>query len=302
MSASNSTLAKNSTLQQGRYRIIRRIGKGGMGWVYEAYDNHLRTKVALKEALVSAPRWLGAFEEEAQGLARLEHAALPNVLDHFTESQRQYLVMLFIEGEDLGEMLKRHGQPFPVARVLRWGAQLLDVLDYLHDKGVIHRDIKPENIKCPSNGQLFLLDLGLAKGELIQGLSSQKSLPGHTPNYAPPEQIAGEPTDVQSDIYSLGATLYTLLTNQKPKDAKVRKKVVSYGTPDPLLPANQLNPKVSPHIAQALQQAMALDPAERPQSVQKMRAMLQEAVTVKLAPRNPDPSRHKPIATIATRT
>jgi serine/threonine protein kinase/sugar lactone lactonase YvrE len=300
MSDSNSTLAKNSTLeqlQQGRYRIIRRIGKGGMGRVYEAYDNRLRTKVAIKEALVSDPRWLRAFEKEALRLARLHHAALPNVLDHFTESQREYLVMSFIEGEDLGEMLKRHGQAFPVARVLRWGALLLDVLDYLHDKGVIHRDIKPENIKRSPNGQLFLLDLGLAKGGLTQRLSNQKSLPAHTPNYAPPEEIAGEPTDVRCDIYSLGATLYTLLTNQKPKDAKVRKKVVSYGSPDPLLPANQLNPKVSPHIAQSLQKAMALDPDERPQSVQTMRAMLQEAVTVKLALRNPDPSRHKSIAT-----
>ena len=121
-------LAPNSTLQQGRYRIPRRghLSSDGMGAVYEAFDNRLQTKVAIKEALESDPALLRAFEKEALRLARLHHAALPNVLDHFTEYQRQYLVMRFIEGEDLGEMLNRRAPPFPVAQVLEWGHQLLD--------------------------------------------------------------------------------------------------------------------------------------------------------------------------------
>jgi len=132
-------LTPNSTLQHGRYRIIRPIGQGGMGAVYEAYDNHLNNRVALKEALVSDASLLRAFEREAQRLARLRHIALPRVIDHFMDGNGQYLVMddrACIEGQDLREMLKQRGQPFPVAQVLAWANRLLDALAYLHQEGV----------------------------------------------------------------------------------------------------------------------------------------------------------------------
>ena len=130
-------LTPNSTLQHGRYRITRPIGQGGMGAVYEGYDNNLKNRIAIKEALVSDPTLLRAFEREAQRLARLRHIALPRVIDHFIDGNSQYLVMEYIEGQDLSQMLKQRKQPFPVADVLAWADTLLDALAY------------PQNPKTP---------------------------------------------------------------------------------------------------------------------------------------------------------
>ena len=159
-------LAPNTRLQHGRYRILGRIGLGGMGAVYEAHDYRLNNKVAIKQALVKDAALRRAFEKEAQRLARLRDPRLPNVLDHFVEDEGQYLVMEFIDGQDLGEMLEKRGQPFRVEQVLKWADDLLNALTYLHKRDVIHRDIKPANVKLTSEGQLVLLDFGLAKGGL----------------------------------------------------------------------------------------------------------------------------------------
>src|SRR4051812_35571017 len=142
-------LSPDSILQH-RYRIVRHLGQGGMGTVYEAIDERLDNTVALKETLFTDERLRKQFEREARLLARLHHPALPKVFDHFTEGEGQFLVMQFVPGEDLWEMLReRKGEPFPVEEVLTWGEQLLDALDYLHtqDPSIIHRDIKPQNLK-----------------------------------------------------------------------------------------------------------------------------------------------------------
>jgi len=277
-------LTPNSTLQHGRYRIIRPIGQGGMGAVYEGYDNNLKNRIALKEALVSDPTLLRAFEREAQRLDRLRHIALPTVKDHFTEQGGQYLVMEYIEGQDLSQMLKQRKQPFAVGQVLAWADTLLDALAYLHQEGVIHRDIKPANIKLTPKGQIILLDFGLAKGGVTRQTLVGLSLYGYTPGYAPPEQIEGQGTDERSDLYALGATLYALLTGQAPDNPISRRKYMERGLPDLLLPVNQVNPQVPPHIAQALQQATALEPAQRPNSARQMRALLKAPQTQPVAP------------------
>ena len=268
-------LAPNNTLQNGRYRIVRRIGQGGMGAVYEAVDERLSNQVAIKEALVHEPALRQAFEKEAKRLARLRHSGLPNVIDHFTESSGgQYLVMEFIEGKDLAQMLKGRGQPFPVEQVMAWGKRLLETLDYLHQEGVIHRDIKPANIKLTSKGELVLLDFGLAKGGLTRHTLAGMSLKGYTPGFASPEQVRFEPTDARSDLYSLAATLYALLTNEIPDEATSRKRYIERGYPDPLRPANEINPQVPPHIAETLTRAMALEPNQRPASAKEMLGLL----------------------------
>jgi serine/threonine protein kinase len=151
-----------------------------MGAVYEAVDERLDTTVALKETLFSDERLRKQFEREARLLARMHHPALPRVSDHFSENEGQFLVMQFIAGEDLGEMMKdKRGKrgPFPVEQVLMWGDQLLDALDYLHtqEPQIVHRDIKPQNLKLTSRGQIILLDFGLAKGQ-TGGASSRPML------------------------------------------------------------------------------------------------------------------------------
>src|SRR5213594_2298258 len=244
------------TVLQGRYRIVRQLGQGGMGAVYEAVDQRLDTVVALKETLFADERLRKQFEREARLLARMHHPALPRVSDHFNEGDGQFLVMQYIAGEDFYEMLTRRNSPFSQAEVLRWGDQLCDALDYLHtqDPQIIHRDIKPQNLKLTSRGQIVLLDFGLAKGSVgpLTAVTTSASIYGYTPNYAPLEQIQGLGTDPRSDIYSLAATLYHLMTNLKPPDALSRAAAIVNGMDDPLAPADSVSPQVSPSVARVL--------------------------------------------------
>lgn len=273
-------VAPNTILQE-RYLIIRQIGQGGMGAVYMARDQRLRSVVALKESFFSDERLRRAFVREAELLANLHHPALPNVIDHFTEDDRQFLVMQFITGEDLGAMMEVKGGPFSPEEVTAWADQLLDSLDYLHtqEPPVIHRDIKPQNLKLTTRGQIILLDFGLAKGIAGQmsAFGASRSLLGYTPNFAPLEQIQGAGTDARSDLYALAATLYYLLTGTVPPDALMRASSLVRGQADPLKPASEVNQQVPAAIAAVLYAAMAQNPDERPQTAALMREALRAA-------------------------
>src|SRR5213594_1898039 len=269
------------TVLQGRYRIVRQLGQGGMGAVYEAVDERLDTVVALKETFFVEEKLRKQFEREARLLARLHHQALPRVSDHFNEGDGQFLVMQFIAGVDLFEMLTTRGGPFPQDEVARWADQLCDALDYLHtqDPQIIHRDIKPQNLKLTSRGQIVLLDFGLAKGSVgpLSVVTTSASIFGYTPNYAPLEQVQGLGTDARSDIYSLAATLYHLMTNLKPPDALSRAAAIVNGQVDPLAPANHVAAQVSPSVAAAIHKGMSQNRAERYASAEEMRAALRTA-------------------------
>src|SRR5882757_9451331 len=255
------------TVLQGRYRIIRQLGQGGMGAVYEAIDERLDTTVALKETLFTDEKLRKQFEREARLLARMHHPALPRVSDHFAEGDGQFLVMQYIPGDDLSQMMARKQGPFPPDQVLTWGDQLLDALDYLHtqDPQIIHRDIKPQNLKLTERGQIILLDFGLAKGQSggVSVITTSASIYGYTPNYAPLEQIQGQGTDARSDIYALSATLYHLMTGVKPPDALTRAAALVNGQPDPLVLANQITPSVGPEVAGVLGRAMSKNRDQR---------------------------------------
>lgn len=268
------------TLLQGRYRIRQLIAQGGMGAVYRATDERLGNTVALKQTLVGDPQLRAAFAREARLLASLHHPALPVVSDHFAEGSEQFLVMQFIPGDDLAALLQRRGAPFPLADVLPWADRLLDALDYLHTQSppIIHRDIKPQNLKLTARGEIVLLDFGLAKGAPGQGSAAHSpSIFGYTPQYAPLEQIQGSGTDARSDLYSVGATLYELLTATPPPDALTRATAALSGRSDPLRPADELNPDVPAALAALLAAAMSLNPEQRPPSAAAMRAALRDA-------------------------
>ncbi|MCE7988099.1 MAG: hypothetical protein DYG89_43595 [Caldilinea sp. CFX5] len=270
-----------NTLLQERYLIVQRIGMGGMGAVYEAMDQRLRHTVAVKQIVRGEPR---AFEQEARLLARLRHTALPKVTDHFIDETGQFLVMDFVAGNDLANALALRGSAFPLTDVLAWADQLLAVLTYLHaaEPPVIHRDIKPGNLKLTPSGELMLLDFGLAKGQTHQTETPPTSVPGFSKHFASPEQRHGETTDIRSDLYSVGATLYHLLTNTRPVDAAQRTFAALTGEPDPLPPVHHLNLAIPPVISEVLRKALALDPQHRFASAQAMRDALQHALTTPL--------------------
>ncbi|MGZ9271234.1 MAG: serine/threonine-protein kinase, partial [Candidatus Binatia bacterium] len=266
------------TILQSRYQVVRHLGKGGMGAVYEAIDLRLGHTVALKQTLTSDPQMWKQFEREARLMAGLNHFALPRVSDYFTEGNRAFLVMQFVEGADLAELIAQQPGPFPRNAVVAWADQLLDALIYLHahERQIIHRDIKPHNLKVTPEGHIVLLDFGLAKSQSNNSDSgiSCTSVYGYTPRYAPLEQIQDLGTSPQSDIYALGATLYHLLTGIKPPDALARAAALVSARPNPLKPANEVNSVVGPELAAILNCAMAQNPDERYASAGEFREAL----------------------------
>jgi serine/threonine-protein kinase len=256
-----------------------------MGATYRAEDLRLKGRVcAVKEALPdpdASPDELRQsreqFYQEASTLARLDHPNLPKVSDYFSENDRDYLVMDFVPGQDLKDLLAQalhEGHPLPEKQVLAWADQLCDALHYMHtqDPPVLHRDIKPSNIKVTPAGNVKLVDFGLVKVLSSDDQRTITVVQGRgTVQYIPLEQYGGDSghTDIRSDIYSFGATLYHLLTGQPPLDAKQR-----FLKPRSLPVPRTLNPTISPQTEHAILWSLAMHPDERPSTIAELRAAL----------------------------
>ncbi len=261
------------TLLHDRYRINSILGQGGMGAVYRATDENLQVSVAVKENLFLTEEYSLQFQREARILAGLRHSNLPHVLDYFSmEFQGQYLVMDYIEGEDLRQRMERIGT-LPEREAILVGVSICDALSYLHTRepAVVHRDIKPGNIKVTPDGQAVLVDFGLAK--VMQG--SQATSTGAramTPGYSPPEQYGTARTDPRSDIYSLGATLYAALTGAIPQDSLARMTLK-----EELTPLRDLLPRANRRLAEVIEKALEINPEDRFQTAVEFRKGLLEA-------------------------
>ncbi len=275
-------LAPN-TMIQNRYLIVQSIGKGGMGDVYLAVDQRLGSAVALKRTFFSDDGALGAaFEREARILARLRHPVLPKVIDHFAENNDQFLVMEHISGDDMSKRLENSNKSFPLTWVMFWADQLLDALSYLHthEPPIIHRDIKPQNLKLTDENHIVLLDFGLSKdfdsSKPGDGMNSA-SVAGYSPHFAAMEQIRGTGTDGRSDIYSLSATLYQLMTNEIPCDALTRADALLGGKGDPIVPLNKINPEIPEAVSNVILKGIALRQEERFPTAAEMQRTLRRA-------------------------
>lgn len=263
---------ETSYLLNGRYRIERIIAHGGMGALYVATDESLGVRVAIKENLYSTEESTRQFRREATMLAALRHPNLPRVTDHFVlQDNRQYLVMDYIEGEDLRQQIEQH-KKLPEEVVLVIGITICDALTYLHTRQppIIHRDIKPGNIKITPGGQIFLVDFGLAKYSQAGQLTTTGAQ-ALTPGFAPPEQY-GQGTTPLSDIYSLGATMYTALTGHVPEDGLARAMGQAK-----LTPVQQHCPDISAPTASAIEKAMAVQPEDRFSSAEDFKNALVQA-------------------------
>jgi eukaryotic-like serine/threonine-protein kinase len=275
---------KKGEVLRSRYKIRELIGQGGTGSIYLADDTRLQGRLcAVKE--VEHNRALPTqfiqqareqFFREASVLARLDHPNLPKVSDFFSDGPRDYLVMDYVPGKDLRERMleARRDKTFLAENeVLHWAVQLADALDYLHqqDPPIIHRDIKPSNLKLTPSGVIKLVDFGLVKIlapnevtiTIIQGQG--------TALYTPLEQYGGDDahTDIRADIFSFAATLYHLLTNEPPSEA--RKRFLD--TRSLTLP-REINPHLSSRVEKAILWAMSLHPDDRPKNVIEFREAL----------------------------
>jgi serine/threonine protein kinase len=265
-------LAPQSLLQQ-RYIILRPAGRGGMSAVYEGVDNRLQRHVAIKEmsqahldekGLATA---LALFQQEAQMLSSLSHPNLPHIYASFSEHGRSYLVMDFIEGKTLHQLLREaQGQPLPVAQVLFYARQLCDVLGYLHQQRppIIFRDVKPTNIMVTPAGQVFLIDFGIAR--FFKEEQALDTMFLGSPGYAPPEQHGVSQTNARADIYGLGATLHYCLTGRDPYYAPERFVFT---------PVRASNTQVPAELEQLIRRMVARNEQERPASMAEVAQALQ---------------------------
>jgi len=259
------TLSLQSRLRN-RYLIRKLLGQGGMGAVYLAEDQQVFNRLCVvKEMLpyytTPAERQQAehSFEREARLLASLRNPGIPQVYDYFIESNRYYLVMEWVEGENLEDRMARLGGPLPESEVLAYALQLAHILVYIARQSppVIHRDIKPANIILGQEDQVKLVDFGIAKATAGTGLTATPSIPLGTPGYAPPEQYSGQ-VEPRTDVYALGATLHHLLTGRDPR----------LETPFHFPPVRTLAPGVSPELAEILTEMLQTDLALRPTPIE----------------------------------
>jgi serine/threonine-protein kinase len=276
---------KPDSILRRRYKILGIVGQGGMGSIYRAEDKRLSGRIcALKE--IQVDQYLSAtqqeqardqFHREASVLARLDHPNLPKVSDYFSENNRDYLVMDFVPGDDLRQRIEyARSKNAHIAEkdILSWANQLCDALLYLHNQNppVLHRDIKPANIKLTPEGVIKLVDFGLVKVMTSDEDRTITVLQGRgTASYIPLEQYGGDTghTDIRSDIYSFGATLYHIAVGEPPAEAKSR-----FLNSETLLPPRELNVQLSLRMEQAILWAMAMHPDERPSDISALRELL----------------------------
>lgn len=266
----------------GQYRIVEKIGAGGMGVVYRAHDAQLDRDVALKvlpAGLLADESARKQFRKEALALAKLNHPNVETVYAFASQEEVDFLAMELIPGELLSEKIKEG--PLPQQEIVRLGAQLAEGLSAAHDQGIIHRDLKPKNIFVTPDGRLKILDFGLAKflqpepaSDATGSGTAETGMVSGTLPYMAPEQLRGEATDGRSDIYAAGAVLYEMATGRRPFPQTQGPQLIGAILHESPTPVSQLNPHAIPALENVILQALEKEPARRYQTARELLAAL----------------------------
>jgi eukaryotic-like serine/threonine-protein kinase len=295
-------------IELGHYRIVEKVGAGGMGEVYRAHDEHLSRDVAIKvlpPGTLSDESARKHFHKEALILSRLNHPNVATIHDFDTQQGMDFLVMEYIPGNTLSE--KVAGVPLPEKEVLRLGIQLAEGLAAAHDDGVVHRDLKPGNLRVTTDGRLKILDFGLAMlrhpvtaSATTESLGEVQAIAGTLP-YMAPEQLLGGKTDARTDIYAAGLVLYEMATGQRPFSDVERLQLIGAILHRSPLPATALDPGLSSELARIIGKCLEKDPENRYQSATELAIDLRRLQTgvLSIADHAARPARWWPAKSVA---
>jgi beta-lactam-binding protein with PASTA domain/predicted Ser/Thr protein kinase len=267
------------TMVDGRYRILRRLGSGGMADVYEAEDTQLGRRVALKllhRRFAEDGEFVERFRREASAAAGLSHPNVVQVFDRGEWDGTYYIAMELLEGRNLKQVVREHGALEP-ALAVDIVLQILKAARFAHRRGVVHRDIKPHNVIVDEEGRAKVTDFGIARAG-ASDMTETGSIMG-TAQYLSPEQAQGQPVDARSDLYSIGVVLYELLTGAPPFDADSAVTIALKQVAEDPLPPQQRNPAVTPALDAVVMRSLRKDPAERFQDADEFIAALESAMT-----------------------
>ena len=248
-----------------RYELEELVGTGGMSSVYRAHDRMLERDVALKvlhEQFAADTDYVERFRREARSVAQLSHPNIVTVIDRGDQGDRQFIVFEYIAGENLKSLIEREG-PLPQDQAVRLTLQIARALGFAHEHGLVHRDVKPQNVLLNGDGRAKVTDFGIARSLDVKGGLTQTGTVLGTSDYIAPEQARGSRVDAQSDIYSLGAVLYELLTGEVPFPGDNFVAVALRHINEPPPSVSEHRPDVSPRLDAAIRRAMAKEPRDR---------------------------------------
>jgi eukaryotic-like serine/threonine-protein kinase len=259
-----------------RYELEELVGTGGMSSVYRAHDRLLERDVALKvlhQQFVADTDYVERFRREARSVAQLSHPNIVTVIDRGEQDGRQFIVFEYINGENLKALVEREG-PLSEEDAVRLALQIARALGFAHDNGLVHRDVKPQNVLLNGDGQAKVTDFGIARSLDVKGGLTQTGTVMGTSDYIAPEQARGSRVDAQSDIYSLGAVLYELLTGEVPFPGDNFVAVAMRHINEPPPSVRERRPDVSPRLDALIRRAMAKEPRDRFGSMDELCAEL----------------------------